>query len=48
MNLFPSTAFLPEGFENGKIQRFYTGDYRTRGNISLFGGFLEKEILLKL
>ena len=22
MNLFPSTAFLPEGFENGKIQRF--------------------------
>ena len=22
MNLFSSTAFLPEGFENGEIQRF--------------------------
>ena len=43
MNLFPSTAFLSEGFENGKIQRFYTSDYMTWGSISLFGGFLEKE-----
>ena len=43
MNLFSSTAFLSEGFENGKIQRFYTSDYMTWGSISLFGGFLEKE-----
>ena len=27
MNLFPWPAFLPEGFENGIIQRFWTGDY---------------------
>ena len=41
MILFPWTAFLPEGFENGKIQRFLTGDYMTWGSISLSGGFLE-------
>ena len=43
MNLFPWTAFLPEGFENGIIQRFLTGDYMAWGSISLFAGFLEKE-----
>ena len=30
-------------FENGIIQRFWTGDYMARGSISLFAGFLEKE-----
>ena len=44
MNLFPWTAFLPEGFENGIIQRFLTGDYMAWGSISLFAGFLEKKI----
>ena len=43
MNLFPSTVVLPEGFENGIIQRFLTGDYMAWGSISLFAGFLEKE-----
>ena len=43
MNLFPWTVFLPEGFENGIIQRFLTGDYMSWGSISLFAGFLEKE-----
>ena len=43
MNLFPWTVFLPEGFENGIIQRFLTGDYMAWGSISLFAGFLEKE-----
>ena len=43
MNLFPSTAFLLEGFENGIIQRFWTDDYMVWGSISLVAGFLEKE-----
>ena len=43
MNLFPRTVFLPEGFENGLIQRFLTGDYMAWGSFSLFAGFLEKE-----
>ena len=43
MNLFPWTAFLPEGFENGTIQTFGTSDYMAWGSISLFAGFLEKE-----
>ena len=43
MNLFPWTVFLPEGFENGIIQMFLTGDYITWDSISLFGGFPEKE-----
>ena len=47
MNLFPWTVFLPEGFENGIIQRFLTGDYMAWGSISLFAGFLEKENFLE-
>ena len=43
MKLFPWTVFLPEGFENGIIQRFLTGDYMAWGSISLFAGFLENE-----
>ena len=43
MNLFPSIVFFPEGFENGVIQRFLTGDYMAWGSISLFAGFLEKK-----
>ena len=43
MNLFPGTAFLPEGFENGIIQMFWTGDCMAWGSISLFASFLEKE-----
>ena len=43
MNLFPWTVFLPDGFENGIIQRFLTGDYMAWGSISLFARFLEKE-----
>ena len=40
MNLFPWTVFLPEGIENGLIQRFLTGD---QGVGQHFTGFLEKE-----
>ena len=47
MNLFPWTVFLPDGFENGIIQRFLTGDYMTWGSISLLAGFLEKENCLE-
>ena len=43
MNLFPLNVFLPEGFENGIIPGFLTGDYMAWGSISLFAGFLEKE-----
>ena len=43
MNLFLWTVFLPEGYENGIIQRFLTGDYMAWGSISLFAGFLENE-----
>ena len=43
MNLFAWTIFLPDGFENGIIQRFLTGDYKAWGSLSLFAGFLEKE-----
>ena len=35
--------FPPEGFENGIIPGFLTGDYMAWGSISLFAGFLEKE-----
>ena len=48
MNLFPWNVFLPEGFENGIIPGFVTGDYMEWDSISLFAGFLEKEILWKL
>ena len=34
--------FLPEGFENGIIPGFLTGDYMEWDSISLFAGFLEK------
>ena len=37
------TVFLPEGLENGIIQRFWKGDYMAWGSISPFAGFLEKE-----
>ena len=47
MNLFPWTVFLPDGFENGIIQRFLTGDYMAWGSISLFAGFPEKENFLE-
>ena len=43
MNLFPLNVFLPEGFENGIIPGFLTGDYMAWGSISLFAGFLEEE-----
>ena len=43
MNLFSWPAFLPEGFENGIIQRFWTDDYMVWGSISPVAGFLEKE-----
>ena len=35
--------FPPEGFENGIIPGFLTGDYMAWGSISLFAGFLEEE-----
>ena len=35
--------FPPEGFENGIIPGFLTGDYMEWDSISLFAGFLEKE-----
>ena len=44
MNLFPWTAFLPEGFENGMIQKVLDRPlYMAWGSISLFGDFLENE-----
>ena len=45
MNLFPWTVFLPEGFENGIIQRCLTGDYIPWGSIFIFCRFSRKRKL---
>ena len=47
MNLSPWTVFLPEGFENGVVQRFLSCDYMAWSSISLFAGFLQKENCLE-
>ena len=43
MNLFPWTAFLPEGFENGIIQKVLDGRIYGVGQHFTFCGFLENE-----